>query len=339
MKASYEGVRFDAKHPRPHVESYFLKANDPKRARAIWIKATIYASAKDPSAAIAEAWAIAFSDQTADEQPNVAVKQQIPFSRARFASDAVDVTYENDLLHLTLDASHGNIVTGDRKISWNLTIGGRKESLAHFPAAWMYEKKLPSQKYVSPRLDARVSGTVVVNGETWTLDSWPALLGHNWGTKHTPLYLWVHCNAWNGGEDVVFEAASGKPAIGPFKSPKMLSSFHVRHRGVRYDLNEPSVVLGSHSHLQAHADPKKWNFRAHNALAKIEGEVTCENNRFVGLYYSNPSGPITHCLNSKLATIRLSLGLSGRPPFEVRSNSSAFEIGTYATDHGVRMYV
>ncbi len=335
MKATYEGVRFNAKHPRPHVESYFVKANDPKRARAIWIKATIYASAKDPSAAIAEAWAIAFSEN----EPNVAVKQQIPFSRAHFARDAVDVALENDLLHLTLDESHGNVSSGDRKISWNLAIGGRKESLAHYPAAWMYEKKLPSQKYVSPRLDARVSGTVIVNGETWTLDAWPALLGHNWGAKHTPLYLWVHCNAWDGDADVVFEAAAGKLAIGPFKSPKLMSSFHVRHRGARYDMNELAVVLGSHSDLDAHGDPKKWSFRAHNALAKIEGEVTCANDRFVGLYYSSPSGPITHCLNSKLATIRLSLALSGREPFEVTSSSAAFEIGTYEKNHGVRMYV
>ena len=209
MKASYEGVRFDAANPKPHVESYFLKANDPKRARAIWIKATIYASARDPGAAIAEAWAIAFSD----EKPNVAVKQQIPFSCARFSSDSVDVTLDDDMLRMTSDMSKGAIRTGDRKISWNLTIGGRRESLVHLPASWMYEKKLPSQKYVSPRLDARVSGEVVVDGETWTLDAWPALLGHNWGSKHTPLYLWVHCNSWNNGEDVVFEAVSDRKSV------------------------------------------------------------------------------------------------------------------------------
>lgn len=335
MKASYEGVRFDAKHPKPHVESYFLKANDPKRARAIWIKATIYAPASDPSAAVAEAWAIAFSD----DEPNVAVKQQIPFSRARFSRDSVDVDYGQGLLRMTLDSSAGAIVTGDRKISWNLSIGGRKESLAHFPADWMYEKKIPSQKYLSPRLDARVSGTVVVNGETWELDSWPACLGHNWGTKHTPLYVWAHCNAWDDDAEIVFEAASGKPAIGPWVSPKLLSSFHVRHRGARYDLNELSVVFGSHSQLDAHSNPKRWTFSAHNAHAKIEGEMTCENDRFVGLYYSSPTGPITQCLNSKLASIRLSLALSGRAPFVVTSSRAAFEIGTYATDHGVRMYV
>jgi hypothetical protein len=335
MMPNYEGVRFDASAPKPIVESYFLKANDPKRARAIWVRGTIFASAKDPSAAIAEAWAIAFSD----DRPPVAVKQQVPFSRARFSKDGVDVTVGDDLIRMTNEISRGAIATGDRKISWDLTIGGRKESLVHLPARWMYEGKLPAQKYVSPRLNARASGEVVVDGETWTLDAWPALLGHNWGSKNTPVYVWVHCNAWDGGEDVVFEAMSGKPALGPVMAPKMLSSFYVRHRGVRYDMNGAAVTFAASSDLDVHGDPKKWAFRAHNKLAKIEGEVTCENNRFVGLYYSNPSGPITHCLNSKLATIRLSLGLSGRPPFEVRSTRAAFEIGTHDADHGVRMYV
>ncbi|MEO8874084.1 MAG: hypothetical protein ABI461_00740 [Polyangiaceae bacterium] len=335
MMPNYEGVIFDASAPKPIVESYFLKANDPKRARAIWVRGTIFASAKDPSAAIAEAWAIAFSD----DRPPVAVKQQVPFSRARFSKDGVDVTVGNDLLRMTNEISRGGIRTGDRKISWDLSIGGRRENLVHLPARWMYEGKLPAQKYVSPRLDARVSGSVVVGDETWSVESWPALLGHNWGSKNTPVYAWVHCNAWDGDEEVVFEAMSGKTAIGPFKTPKMLSSFYVRHRGARYDLNGAAVTFGSRSDLLIHEDPKKWTFSAHNALAKIEGEVTCETKRFVGLYYANPAGPITYCLNSKLATIRLSLALSGRAPFEVRSTRAAFEIGTQDANHGVKMYV
>ncbi|MGH7329966.1 MAG: hypothetical protein ACREJX_16595, partial [Polyangiaceae bacterium] len=76
----YEGVRFDALAPKPHVESYFIKANDPHRRRALWIRATIFASARDPSAAIAEAWSIAFRE----DGTSVAVKTQVPFSRSRF---------------------------------------------------------------------------------------------------------------------------------------------------------------------------------------------------------------------------------------------------------------
>ncbi|HEX7666247.1 MAG TPA: tocopherol cyclase family protein [Polyangiaceae bacterium] len=334
MNARHEGVRFDPAAPRSHVESYFLKANDPKARRALWIKATILAPERDPSAAVAEAWAIAFREGA----PNVAVKAQIPFATASFSKTSLDVTL-GSLLSLTRDRSEGKIETGDRAIAWNLRLGGREEALVHYPAAWMYEGRFPSQKMVSPRLDARVSGTFDVDGERWNVDEWPGVLGHNWGRAHTPLYAWAHCNAWDGEDDVVFEAVSGKPAIGPFPSPTMLSSFYVRHRGVRYDLASPRTLLFARSDLDWRSDPKTWRFEATNDLATIEGELSCPNEDFVGLWYANPSGPMTSCLNSKLASCRLSLALSGKPAFTVVSSRAAFEIGTLAEDHGVRMYV
>lgn len=334
----YEGVRYDALAPKPHVESYFIKANDPSRRRAIWIKATIFASAIDPSAAIAEAWAVAFRE----DGTSVAVKTQVPFSRARFSRDAVDISIA-DVLTMTRLASAGRIETGERRIAWDFAIGGREEALVHLPTRRMYEKKFPSQKYVSPRLDARITGKFRVNGgagdETWDIENWPALLGHNWGAGNTPLYAWAHCNVWQGGEEVVFEAVAGKPMLGPTPSPKLLSSFYVRHRGVRYDLNRIGTILGARSRLTVSSDPKVWSFSAKTDLARIEGEIACATSEFVGLYYANPAGPVTYCLNSKLASIRLSLALSGRSAFEVRSDKCAFEIGTRDPHHGVRMYV
>jgi hypothetical protein len=59
----------------------------------------------------------------------------------------------------------------------------------------------------------------------------------------------------------------------------------------------------------------------------------------VGLYYENPEGPPTYCLNSKLAHARLEIEARGRPPFAVRSRAAALEIGTLDPTHGVRMYV
>ena len=81
---SLTGARY-ARDRGGHVESYFLKANDPRAPRAIWIKTTIYASARAPSGephALAEAWAIAFDG----DRGHIAVKSSIPFDRARFGA-------------------------------------------------------------------------------------------------------------------------------------------------------------------------------------------------------------------------------------------------------------
>src|SRR4051812_11039993 len=96
MTGLYEGVRYNPGAPGGHVESYFLKANDPHTRRAIWIKTTIYATGKptkdgEPSSTVAEAWAICF-DAT---RGHVATKTVIPFGKAHFAHDRIDAEVDD----------------------------------------------------------------------------------------------------------------------------------------------------------------------------------------------------------------------------------------------------
>jgi hypothetical protein len=329
--SSLVGVRY----PRPradegHVESYFLKANSPDGQRAFWIKTTIYAAG---GAAIAEAWAVAFDR----ERGHVAVKTSVPFASARFARDAVDSEVGGVVLRA--DASRGVVETGGRRIGWDLELASDGLPLVHYPYPWMYEKKLPSSKLVSPYPDLRVRGEMTVEGETWTIDKWPGLLGHNWGPRHAPLYAWGHCNVWEREDGVperelVFEGVSGKVKIGPVLSP-LMTLLCLRWRGVRFDLNATGDLVKN----RAEVTPRRWAFAGEGRDVRLRGELWAETDDFVGLYYENPREPPTHCLNSKLARARLSIEVKGRAPFVVRSSSAALEIGTTDPSHGVRMYV
>ena len=349
MTPSYVGVRYDehAQHAHGHVESYFLKANDPASRRALWIKTTIFAPDRDPRCAVAEAWAIAFDA----DAPNghVAVKSVVPFAAARFSKTALDVAVDG--CTMTASSSAGSIDTAGRVIGWNVTFDSRGGPLVHFPRAWMYERAFPSSKLVSPLPDLRVSGDVVVNGETWTLDKWPGLLGHNWGRRHANLYGWGHCNAWQRDErdgahphglplddDLVFEGVSARVMLGRGKvgvlSPTT-TLLCVRHRGVRYDVNAVSDLARNRGEIT----PRRWSFRGANALCRVDGEMWAETDDFVGLHYANPDGAMTYCLNTKIAHARIELTMRGRPPMVVRSRAAALEIGTRDSDHGVRMYL
>ena len=74
----WNAVRYDPETSKGHVESYFLKANDARGRRAVWLKATIYASELRPAHAVAEAWAIVFDR----EGKHVAVKESVfPFDK------------------------------------------------------------------------------------------------------------------------------------------------------------------------------------------------------------------------------------------------------------------
>jgi hypothetical protein len=185
----------------------------------------------------------------------------------------------------------------------------------------------------------RVSGDITVNGEKWSLDAWPGLLGHNWGRGHAFLYAWGHCNVWDDAkekeaEELVLEGVSARVKVGPALSP-MMTLLCVRHRGVRYDVNAIADLVRNRGSIT----PRRWTFRGANALCRVEGEMWGETDDFVGLYYANPSGAMTHCLNSKIARARVELTLRGRAPVVVQSSRAALEIGTRDPSHGVRMYV
>jgi hypothetical protein len=83
----------------------------------------------------------------------------------------------------------------------------------------------------------------------------------------------------------------------------------------------------------------RWRFRGAGEHVRIEGEMWADTEDFVGLFYPNPNGQMTHCLNSKLARARIEVTLRGRAPIVLASDRAALEIGTHDAAHGVRMYV
>jgi hypothetical protein len=313
---------------RGHVESYFLKLNDREGRRALWVKATILAHAHSSlkwAAPVAEAWAIAFDR----EGRHVAVKDTVPLESARFGDRGLDVIVRD--LRLTPGRIEGSVGDGERRIAFDLRFTMDAPPLVPFPSERMYETPLPSSKLVSPHPDSIFDGTYSVGGQTIAVDGWRGMEGHNWGTRHTELYAWCHVNEWQGERDFVFEGLTGRTKVGPILVPP-LTVVCVRHRGVRYDFNSPSVMARAHGAIDAF---RSWTFRSKTAHAAISGEVWAQTEDFVGLAYENPDGAITHCLNSKIARARIRLSVAGRPDLDLMSKAAAFEIGTKKRGHGV----
>jgi hypothetical protein len=325
MKVS-AGLRYDSASARQgHVESWFLKANDPGSRRALWLRWTIWAGNRAPTAAIAEAWAIAFSTKTG----HVAAKMAVPLGepRTHFEREGLGVTI--DECSLSGESARGRVETGEREIAYDLKIEPLAEPLLHFPSAWMYTEPWPTQKVASPVPTARISGRVEVAADTWQVEGWPAMIGHNWGRRHSSLYAWGQCDVWDGGEDMVLEGVSigaGGPVLGA-------TILCIRHEGARYDLNG----LRSLARNAGAISPRRWQFRGRSARVEIDGEMWADTDDFVGLFYPNPDGTNCHCLNSELARAEVTLKIAGRPARIYRSSRAALEIGTRDPNHGVRM--
>ncbi|GAC1538417.1 MAG: hypothetical protein NVS3B10_29600 [Polyangiales bacterium] len=341
--------------PHGHVESWFLKANEPGGRRAIWLKNTVFACS--PSAdrrhalvpPMAESWAIAFDR----ERGHVATKTSIPLDRARFGRGTLDL--EVDGCELSLGRARGAIASGTRRVRWDLAVGpDRAAPILHLPRRALYEASFPGSKLVTPLADGRVTGSVQVDRgegmapEEWNVGEWPAMIGHNWGRSHPRLYAWVHCNSWDGAspvsegsrttpddpEDLAFEAVSARARMGPVLSP-MATAVFVRWKGKSWDLNARELLGQNRGSISL----RRWEVTAAGHGLEVHAELSAETDDLVGLHYPNPSGAMTYCLNTKIARARLELRLPGRPPFIATSRAAALEIGTRERQHGVRMYL
>jgi hypothetical protein len=325
-------MRFRPRRTRGHVESYFLRVTDVEGRRALWLKSTVFHAKGAPaSEARAEAWAIAFDR----DHGHVAHKATVPLALARFPTSATGLDISVAGCSVSEDRVRGTL--GD--IAWDFAIENHAPCVYMLPSSGIYEAPLSSSRPITPMPDLTAKGTVTVQGRTWSLDEWRGSLAHNWGPRHTHLYAWTQVSQWDdtgfspdGASDLFLEAGAGHLAVGRFVVPA-ITLVCVRWRGVRYDWNGVADVVRARSHIE----PRAWTFRATGPIGTLEAELCAETDDFVGLTYANPSGPPTYCLNSKLATARVTLTVSGRRPVTVHSKTAALEIGTHDPDHGVRM--
>jgi hypothetical protein len=367
----YDPAKLDP--AKGHLESTFIKLNDPSAPRALWVKLTIFAPtartsggpAYERGRTVAEAWAIAF-DHTAPEDADagppsyrdgparksaaprhVAVKQTIPVEDAHLARErpvrleVASVKYETQgdgRRHLV-----GEVVHGESRVAFDVMLTPRDLlPLVHFPHPRMYEGAFPKTKLVSPIVDARADGEVNVVSPSgtrhWEVSGWPAMQGHNWGTGHADTYAWAHVNAWNEieGKELTLEGFSGRVRLGKKILTPLVTMIAVRHRGVRYEATSIREMLRTRGTIDG---LRRWTFSAHQADAVIEGSISLRDDDIVGLYYPNPDGEMTYCLNSKIARATLRFAAHDRSPLLLTSDAAALEIGTHDAAHGARMYV
>ena len=359
----YQPARVDPR--RGHLESTFIKLNDPHAARALWVKLTVFAPTSRTSGGppyergrtVAEAWAIAFDHTGEEEEPpsyrarasiapprprHVAVKQTIPVEDAKLAR-ALPFSLEVAGVHYDGKRLRGEVVHGNARIRFDLSLSVRDAApLVPFPYASMYQGAFPKTKLVSPIVDALAEGEVEIVAESgnrrWEVAGWPAMQGHNWGTGHADTYAWAHVNAWNEreGRELAFEGFSAEVRLGKHFTTPLVTIVAVRHRGVRYEATGVSELLRARGTLE---NLRRWTFAARQAGATIEGSISLRDDDVVGLYYPNPDGEMTYCLNSKLASATVRFEPAGGPPLSLRSRATALELGTRNPAHGVRMYV
>lgn len=323
---SFNHARYQPGAPGGFYESYFHRANHPTRPLAFWIRYTVFSPAGQPDRAVGELWAVHFDGET---RRHTVAKVEVPRGRFSFSRDALDVRVGESTLQPGV--LHGAAQGRGNRIEWDLACSGDSAPLLLLPPA-LYEGGFPKAKGLVGLPLARYRGALVVNGLRIAIDDWVGSQNHNWGTRHTDQYAWGQVSGFDNAPDSFLEVATARLRYGPLWSPR-LTPLVLRHEGRQYALN---TLWQSLMHARGRVGFFHWDFRSRARGLSIEGRIEAPRNAFVGLRYANPPGGEKHCLNSKIASCRLTLRRQGQAEQVLETqHRAAFEILTDDPGHGV----
>ncbi|MFJ4653563.1 hypothetical protein ACIP5Y_20040 [Nocardia sp. NPDC088792] len=305
-----------------HVESWFVRANDPAAPRAVWIKATVL-TGRDGTA-VAQAWCSVFDGKRVH-----AWCRDVPLADAAFDLGAVAPdTVEQELsigplrmmLHGSGGRTRGTLRDETSIVDWDLAfekVPGSGEPLCMLPTARLLDAPVPNNKLVSPFPVAAFSGRLEWDGESWDLDGWHGMQGHNWGSEHSPEYAWgqaIFTDTGDGAPFAVMEGASGRTRIGGRVSP-LISMLVVRRGDDEYRFDRIVDLWRQRPRL---AFPE-WTLRMRGRDGSATVHMVADPAQMVCLAYRNPARATSYCLNSKTAAVSVHVAPVNGNAFELRS--------------------
>lgn len=301
-----------------HVESWFVRANDPASDRALWLKATVLTRADGTS--LAQAWFSVF-----DGDRTEAFRLDVPLAAARL--DIGTGRFRAEVGPLVLEvaedegASTGELVSATGRIRWDLRFtrvpGEVGRPMCLLPTRRLVDARLPRNTLLTPCPVSTFAGTVRWGERMWDLAGWIGMQGHNWGAAHSPEYAWGQCVFTDGtgpSSWAVMEGVSGRVELGPRRSP-LLSMLAVRRGGREYRFDRVVDLWRQRAVL----DFPRWSLRMSGADGEAALEMCGRTSSMVCLTYQNPARPASYCLNSKTAQVVLTVRPRHGRPFTLSS--------------------
>jgi len=320
-----ELCQFVPETKKGHYESFFLRANHPKKPQAFWIRFTIFSPKGSSDKTIGEIWAMYF-DATSDS--TIAVQEDIPIAQCNFANDKLDIRIgKNKLLK---GHSSGSTSSNQHTFKWDLSYKGDNDQILLFPKK-LYSTALPKAKSLVTAPNIIFTGSFEVNGKDINIDGWQGSENHNWGSKHTDEYAWGQIAGFDNDPNAFLECSTARIKLGPVWSPWMTLAVLLIN-GERYAFNSIRQSIKA----SAEYDFFNWHFSTQDKNAKLIVNISAPKEHFAGLNYKNPPKGSHTCLNSKIASCEVKfIDKKGQSRILHTKNRAAFEILTDLKNHGV----
>ncbi|HEY0391791.1 MAG TPA: hypothetical protein VGC63_08790 [Solirubrobacterales bacterium] len=319
-----QGARFPKLATKAgHYESFYVKACRPGGGQGIWIRHTVHKRpGAEPNASI---WFVLFDR---DAEGPRATKLTVPAARL---SAPAQSWIRVDTAEIGPERASGSIETDALSASWELTFSGDAEPCKYLPADWLYEAPVPRTKFVAPYPDAAFSGQLQIDGEKITLDAWPGMIGHNWGSEHAERWVWLEGTGFGDSPNTYFDAGAARVKIGRRTTPWLPSGMLVLD-GEAHRLGG----LGKVGSASIEPEPSACELTLPGKDIVVRGRVAAPKKDFVGWVYADPKGPEHHTVNCSVSDLELTVERPALPPRRLTlAAGAAYEFGMRETDHGI----
>jgi len=300
-------------------ESFYLRAVSPSEPLGVWIRHTVHKRpGMPPTGSI---WCTVFDG-----------RREAPFM-VKSTSRRLEVP-GGAWIGIGGEASFGPGFADGRcdAAEWSLRFWTAEAPLHHLKPDWLYGMPLPRTKLTSPAPAATFSGTVSIPGsETITVESWPGMVGHNWGSEHAERWIWMHGVEFADAPGAWLDLALGRLLVGnrmtPWIANGVLSLDGIRHRLGGLLARRPQVkesAAGCTIRLAGRRGPT------------LELRALSPPNTTAGWRYADPDGGEHDVVNCSVAALELDIFGPGTQARRLTSiHGGVYELGMRERDHGI----
>lgn len=273
------------------MEAWYVTITDRASGWGFWFRYTI--SVPDRGDPYCDLWAFAFDPEG---RHTFAGKKRS--SVAALTREGVNVGIGS--AWLTDDHLNGEVIAGDRRLSWSIDFVPAKRTFHHLPELLRSRIEKRVSTVCAPNLGVSFNGRIELDGRELILDDARGQQGHRWGRKHASTWSWAHCSLFDGSPDAVFEGLSAKAALGPLPGPT-LTFIYLGLDGEDIVLNDLKTGLRARSDYVLPA----WVFTSRDGHWQVVGSARAHPDRLVQVTYTDPDGAHRYCANSEIASLAL----------------------------------
>lgn len=305
MSASTQGDnlrRWPADRPGVY-EVWYTTWNDPKTGQGFWLRfiteAPTLGSGGVPGfgeALRGELWFARFDPHHPERTFGIHKR----FAGAEVASTSSPFTLTIAGSKLAHDHTVGALSGGGHDVRWDLRWVPAAHTLRFYPDALYRAEALTPTTALSPNPRVPLSGSLHVDGETFTFDQAIAGQTHVWGKKHGFSWTWAHCGELDDAPGTVFELIGARLRRRGVTLPTM-TALALQLDGELHRFNQLRHLLINSSSWQA----GRVTFRAWSPTMRVDGELTCAPDDMVNAPYVDPDGTELWCANTEIADARL----------------------------------